>query len=108
MPTKPKCPGQPTVEGKPALVSAFSEEECRKGIAVLKNNKAACIDDILVEQLKDLGPKAHNASHMLHREQDPQDMEAIKDYRHTEAREGLCDSEELQTNIPPVPHLQGI
>ena len=37
---------------------------------------------------------AHNASHMLHREQDPQE-EAIKDYRHTEAREGLCDSEEL-------------
>ena len=35
-------------------------------------------------------------------------MEAIKDYRHTEAREGLCDSEELQTNIPPVPHLQDI
>ena len=45
---------------------------------------------------------------MLHREQDPQDMEAIKDYRHTEAREGLCDSEELDTNIPPVPHLQAI
>ena len=36
-----------------------------------------------------------NTKHMLHREQDPQDMEAIKDYRHTEAREGLCDSEEL-------------
>ena len=32
---------------------------------------------------------------VLHREQDPQDMEAIKDYRHTKAREGLCDSEEL-------------
>ena len=45
---------------------------------------------------------------MLHREQDPQDMEAIKDYRHTEASEGLCDSEELQANIPPVPHLQAI
>ena len=33
-------------------------------------------------------------------------MEAIKYYRHTEAREGLCDSEELQTNIPPVPHYK--
>ena len=61
MPTKPKCPALPTVEGKPSLVSAFSEEEYRKGIAALKNNKAAGIDDILVEQLKNLGPKAHNA-----------------------------------------------
>ena len=59
MPTKPKCPALPTVEGKPSLVSAFSEEEYRKGIAALKNNKAADIDDILVEQLKNLGPKAH-------------------------------------------------
>ena len=32
MPTKPKCPVLPTVEGKPSLVSAFSEEEYRKGI----------------------------------------------------------------------------
>ena len=59
MPTKPKCPALPTVEGKPSLVSAFSEEEYRKGIAALKNNKAAGIDEILVEQLKNLGPKAH-------------------------------------------------
>ena len=90
MPTEPKCPALPTVEGKPSLVSAFSEEEYRKDIAALKNNKAADIDAILVEQLKNLGPKAHKwlhtmlNTHMLHREQDPQDMEAIKDYRHTE------------------------
>ena len=37
---------------------------------------------------------------MLHREQDLQDMEAIKEYRHTEARKGLCDSEELQDQYP--------
>ena len=43
---------------------------------------------------------------MLHREQNPQDMEEIKDYRHTEAREALCDSEELHTNNPPVPPIQ--
>ena len=60
MPTKPKCPALPTVEEKPSLVSAFSEEEYRKGIAALKNNKAAGIDDILVELLN-LGPKTHNA-----------------------------------------------
>ena len=59
MPTKPKCPALPTVERKPSLVSAFSEEEYRKGIAALRNNKAASIYDILVEQLKNLGPKAH-------------------------------------------------
>ena len=59
IPTKLKCPALPTVEGNPSLVSAISEEESRKGIAALRNNKAACIDDILVEQLKNLGAKAH-------------------------------------------------
>ena len=104
IPTKPKCPALPTVEGKPSLVSVFSEEEYRKGIAALKNNKAAGIDDILVEQLKNLGPKTHKWLHTMLNTY-PQDMEAIKDYRHSEAREGLCDSEELLTNNPPVPHL---
>ena len=65
MPTKPKCPALPTVEGKPSLVSAFSEEEYRKGITALKNNKAAGMDDILVEQLKNLGPKAHKWLHTM-------------------------------------------
>ena len=46
-------------------MSAFSEEEYRKGIAALKNNKAAGIDDILVEQLKNLGPKAHKWLHTM-------------------------------------------
>ena len=59
MPTKPKCHALPTVDGKPSLVSAFSEEEHRKGIATPKNNKAPGIDDLLMEQLKNLGPKAH-------------------------------------------------
>ena len=65
MPTKPKCPALPTVEGKQSLVSAFSEEEYRKGIAALKNNKTAGIDVILVEQLKNLGPKAHKWLHTM-------------------------------------------
>ena len=59
MPTKPKRPVLPTVEGIPSVVSAFSEEEYRKGIAALKYNKAAGIDDLLVEQLKNQGPRAH-------------------------------------------------
>ena len=71
MPTKLKCPELPTVEGKPSLVSAFSGEEYRKGIAALKNNKAAGTVDILVEQLKNLGPKAHNALLLSTHSHDP-------------------------------------
>ena len=54
-----------------SMVHPFSEEEHRRGIATLKNNKAAGIDDVLVEQLKNLGPKTHkwmacNAQQLLH------------------------------------------
>ena len=59
MPTKPKRPVLRTVEGIPSVVSAFSDEEYRKGIAALKYNKAAGIDDVLVEQLTNLGPRAY-------------------------------------------------
>ena len=65
MPTMPKCAALPTVEGKPSLVFAFSEEVYRKGIAALKNNKAAGIYDLLEEQLKNLGPKAHTWLHTM-------------------------------------------
>ena len=65
MPTMSKCTALPTVEGKPSLVSAFSEVEYRKGIAALKNNMAASIDEILVDQLKNLGPKAHKWLHTM-------------------------------------------
>ena len=40
------------------MVYPFSEEEYRRGIATLKNNKDAEIDDVL-EQLKNIGPKTH-------------------------------------------------
>ena len=50
MPTKLKRHVLPTVEGIPSLVAGFSEEENRKGIAALKYNKAAGIDDVLVDQ----------------------------------------------------------
>ena len=65
MPPKPKFPALPTVEGKPSLMSAFSEEEYSKGIAALNNNKAAGIGDILVDKLKNLGPKAHKWLHTM-------------------------------------------
>ena len=60
MPCKPKrhvLP--PATEGDYSMVYPFSEEEYRKGVAILKNNKASGRDDVLVEQLKNLGPKAH-------------------------------------------------
>ena len=60
MPTKSKPYILTTVEqSEQSLVYPFTEEEYRKGIATLKNNKAAGIDDVLVEQLKHLGPIAH-------------------------------------------------
>ena len=41
------------------MVYPFSKEEYRKGVAILKNNKASGRDDVLVEQLKNIGPKGH-------------------------------------------------
>ena len=41
------------------MVHALSEEGYREGMAILKNNKASGRDDVLVEQLKNLGPKSH-------------------------------------------------
>ena len=41
------------------MVYTFSEEEYRKGVAVLINNKVAGRDYVLVEQRQNLGPKAH-------------------------------------------------
>ena len=56
MPTKPKRPILPPIqEGTPTMAYPFSEEEYKKGIATLKNNNATCRDDVLVEQLKQLG-----------------------------------------------------
>ena len=55
MPSKPK---RPVIAGT-SMVSPFCEDEYRKGVATLKNNKAAGRDDVLVEQLKNLGPNAH-------------------------------------------------
>ena len=63
MPTKPKRPVLPTVEVIPSLVSACNEEEYSKGIVGLKYNKAACIDDVLVEQL--IKPRIQSLQTML-------------------------------------------
>ena len=65
MPSKPKRPVIPETEAGTSMVSPFSEDEYRKGVATLKNNKAAGRDDVLVEQLKNLGPNAHKWLHAM-------------------------------------------
>ena len=50
----------PTAEE--SMVYPFSEEEYRKDIATLKNNKTAGIDDVLVVQLKNSGSKTHKCN----------------------------------------------
>ena len=49
---------------------------------------------------------ARNVKQLIHRQQDPNNMETIQDYRHTETRERLSNSEELPTYIALVPHVQ--
>ena len=59
MSSKPKRPViPPATDGYYSMVYRFSEEEYRKGMEILKNNKAAG-RDVLVEQLNNFGPKAH-------------------------------------------------
>ena len=55
LPKRPVLP--PATEGYTSKVYPFSKYN--KEVAALKNNKAAGRDDILVEQIKHLGPKAH-------------------------------------------------
>ena len=60
----------PATEGDYSIVYPFSEEEYRKGVATLKNNKASGRDDVLVEQLNSWSQipqiAADNAKQMLH------------------------------------------
>ena len=56
-PNRPVLPTDATGEGK--LVYSFPEEEYRHGIAALNNGKAAGIDEVLVEQLNNLGLTSH-------------------------------------------------
>ena len=55
MSTKRKRPIHPPIqEGTLTMAHPFSEEEYKKGIAALKNNKAAGVDNVLVEQVMHL------------------------------------------------------
>ena len=84
----------------------FQQREYNKGVAALKNNKAASRDDILVEQLKHLGPKAHKWLLTMLNICFVDRMETNQDYRHMETRKGLSDSKELPTYIPLMSHVQ--
>ena len=65
MPTKSKYPKlSPNIEDDSSLVFPFTEEEYKKGIATLKNNKTVGIDDVLVEQKK-IEPRAHKWLHSM-------------------------------------------
>ena len=60
MPSKYKRPVLPTeATEEVTLVYPFSEEEYRKEIAVLKNGKAAGIDDVLVDQINNIASISH-------------------------------------------------
>ena len=48
----------PETVGDYSMVYAFSEEEYRNGVTIMNNNKASGRDDVLVEQLKNIGPKS--------------------------------------------------
>ena len=66
MPTNPKCPKlSPISEDDSSLVFPFTEEEYKMGIAILKNKKVAGIDDVLVEQLINLGLRAYRLLHSM-------------------------------------------
>ena len=108
MTTKPKRPILPHIqEGTPIMEHPFSEEEYKKGIAALKNNKAAGRDDVLVEQLKHLGQKANKWLHtMLNICFTGNEIPKIwRQSRIIAILKPGKDSEELQTNLPLMPYV---
>ena len=90
-----KCPVlPPATEGDASMVYPFSEEEYRKGVAILKNNKAAGRDDVLLEQLKNIGPKAHRRlltmlNKCFRKNKITTIMKTVPEYCHTDAWERL-------------------
>ena len=93
MSTKPKRPELSPI-AEESMDYPFSKEEYRRGIATLKNNKAAGIDDVRVEQLKDHGPKTHKwLLAMLNNCFTQNKIPTIwRKSRHTKTREILCDA----------------
>ena len=107
MPRKPKCPKlSPISEDDSALVFSFTEEE---GPSDTKNKKVAGIDDVLVEQLNNLGPRAHRWLHSMLNVYFTENR-IPKVWRQSKIiailKPGrLREIEELQTYIPPMSHI---
>ena len=62
MPIKPKCP---KLSQLVKMTPHWYSYSLKKGIATLKNKKAAGIDDVLVEQIKNLGPRTQRWLHSM-------------------------------------------
>ena len=95
-------------EDDSSLVFPFTEEEY-KGIVTLKNKKAASIDNVLVEQLKNVGPRAHRWLHsMLNvcftENRIPKVCRQSKIIAILKPGR-LSDTEEQHTYIPPMSHV---
>ena len=92
-------------------ISPFSEDEYRKGVATLKNNKAAGRDDVWVEQLKNLGPNAHKWLRAMLNNCFI-DNKILTIWRQSKiiailkTKERFSNSEELPTYIALVPDVQ--
>ena len=109
MPSKPKRPVLPqATERDTSKVQPFSKSEYNKGVAALKNNKAAGRDDILVEQLKHIGPKAHKwlLTMLIICFMENKIPTVWRQSKIIETSEGLFDSKELPTYIPLMSHVQ--
>ena len=104
IPTKPKL--FPIREDDSSLVFPFTEEEYKKDITTLKNKKAAGIDDVLVEQLKNLGPRTHRWLHSMLNVCFTENR-IPKVWRQSKIITILKPgkTEELQTYIPPMPYV---
>ena len=90
------------------MVYPFSEAEYRKGVTILKNNKASGRDDVLVEQLKNLGPKAHRwLLTMLKKCFMENKIPTLwRQFKIIAILKPGKDSKELQTNTPLVSYVK--
>ena len=96
MPTRPKCPKlSPISEDDSSLVFPFTEEKYRKSMTTLKN-KAAGIDDVMVEQLKNLGPRAPRWLHSMLNV-------CFTEKRHTQGRCALLRHTRVGTHFYDIP-----
>ena len=68
--------------------------------------KATGRDNVLVDQLKNIGSKvAGNTQKMLHEKLDPNHMETVVEYRHTEAWK-ILQFQRATDHIPRVSDIQ--